>query len=55
MQAQIVSGEEFKNVTIFALDGGSDDIDVPIEAIFGDPKFSEDFRIGTVNSVNVCR
>ena len=42
-------------VKVIAVDGTSDDLDVPIEKIFGDVAFRKMHSIGSVNSVNVCR
>uniref|UniRef100_A0A7S3E457 Tryptophan synthase beta chain-like PALP domain-containing protein n=1 Tax=Chloropicon laureae TaxID=464258 RepID=A0A7S3E457_9CHLO len=43
------------NVTVVNCEGTSDDLDVPIEACFGDLAFKEAASIGSVNSVNVFR
>jgi len=43
------------NVHLVAVDGTSDDLDVPMEAIFRDRTFKERHRLGSVNSVNIVR
>ena len=48
-------GERSNNVTVIGIDGTSDDLDVPMEAIFNDVEFKRQHSIGSVNSVNICR
>ena len=51
-----MEGEFAENgVKVIAVDGTSDDLDVPIEMVFGDVAFRKMHRIGSVNSVNICR
>ena len=44
-----------KGVKVIGVDGTSDDLDRPIEAVFGDVAFRKKHSIGSVNSVNICR
>ena len=46
---------ENENVRVVGVDGTSDDLDVPIEAIFADVSFKQKYNVGSVNSVNICR
>ena len=48
-------GETDKNVKVIAVDGSSDDLDVPIESCFNDIEFKHKYNLGSVNSVNICR
>ena len=48
-------GEVEDNVKVIAIEGSSDDLDVPIEALFADLAFKEKYNLGSVNSVNICR
>ena len=48
-------GEVEDNVKVIAIEGSSDDLDVPIEALFADLAFKEKYNLGGVNSVNICR
>jgi len=48
-------GEIEPRVTVFGVDGSSDDLDVPIEKVFGDVSFRTANRVGSMNSVNICR
>ena len=36
-------------------EGGSDDLDVPIDALFHDAAARSEFNLGSLNSVNVVR
>ena len=50
-----VAGEEADNIQVFGVEGTSDDLDVPIEAVFSDTAFKKKQCLGSVNSVNICR
>eukprot|EP00696_Hemimastix_kukwesjijk_P006568 gnl/Hemi2/18307_TR6054_c0_g1_i1.p1 gnl/Hemi2/18307_TR6054_c0_g1~~gnl/Hemi2/18307_TR6054_c0_g1_i1.p1 ORF type:complete len:383 (+),score=70.19 gnl/Hemi2/18307_TR6054_c0_g1_i1:242-1390(+) len=43
------------NVHMVGVDGGSDDLDVPIKAIFLDQAFREQTNLCSINSVNIAR
>ena len=42
-------------VHLIGVDGTSDDLDVPMEAVFNDAAFKREHSVGTVNSVNIVR
>ena len=41
--------------TNLGVEGTSDDLDEPIEAMFNDVNFKHRYNVGSVNSVNICR
>ncbi len=43
------------NVHNFAVEGTSDDLDVPIKALFGDWKYKEEHNLCSINSLNWAR
>ena len=45
-------GQAAGNVHVVGVDGSSDDLDRPLEAVFGDAAFKDRHRLGSVNSVN---
>ncbi|KAL1524757.1 hypothetical protein AB1Y20_019640 [Prymnesium parvum] len=47
--------EAAPNVHLIGVEGSSDALDVPIEALFQDQPFKRAHRLGSVNSVNVIR
>ena len=47
--------EAASNVHLMGVEGGSDDLDVPLERLFCEPAFKAKHRLGSVNSVNVVR
>ena len=47
--------EAASNVHLMGVEGSSDDLDVPLERVFGDLPFKAKHRLGSVNSVNVVR
>jgi threonine synthase len=44
-----------ENVHVFACEGTSDDLDVPVKAILTDKDFSKKHNIGSINSINLAR
>lgn len=55
-ERQMTSVSEVEaNVHVVGVEGGSDDLDVPMEACFRDTPFRERHQLGSVNSVNVVR
>jgi threonine synthase len=48
-------GEVAPRVKVIAVEGNSDDLDRPIEEVFADTEFKQRYRVGSVNSVNICR
>lgn len=40
---------------VFAVDGTSDDLDVPIKAVLSDKKFSQENNLCSINSINLAR
>jgi len=56
-ELQMTSVGEISNngVKVIGIDGTSDDLDRPMEAIFNDVEFKKQHSIGSVNSVNICR
>ena len=55
LQMTVVGEEEGNGVKVIGIDGTSDDLDRPMEAVFGDVAFRKTHSIGSVNSVNICR
>ena len=51
----VCAGAKYPNITLFACDGNSDDLDVPIRAIFNDAAFSAANNVCSLNSINVSR
>ena len=47
--------EAASNVHLMGVEGGSDDLDVPLERLFCEHAFKAKHRLGSVNSVNVVR
>ena len=43
------------NVHCFAVDGNSDELDVPIKAVFSSPEYVEENRLCSINSINWAR
>jgi len=43
------------NVHCFAVDGNSDELDVPIKAVFADPEYVKDNSLCSINSINWAR
>lgn len=43
------------NVHCFAVDGNSDELDVPIKAVFAEPQYVKDNRLCSINSINWAR
>ena len=43
------------NVHCFAVDGNSDELDVPIKAVFADPQYVKDNSLCSINSINWAR
>ena len=43
------------NVHCFAVDGNSDELDVPIKAVFACPQYVEENRLCSINSINWAR
>merc|ERR1719209_369698 len=43
------------NVHCFGVDGSSDDLDVPIKAVFADPDYVEKHNLCSINSINWAR
>ena len=43
------------SVHVIGVDGTSDDLDIPMEAVFSMTEFKKKHNLGTVNSVNICR
>jgi len=54
-EAQICRRVGEARVRVVRVEGGSDDLDVPIDALFHDPAFRAAHRLGSLNSVNVVR
>ena len=55
-EVQMLSFDEsIPNAKCFAVEGTSDDLDVPIETLFKDTHFKSTYGIGSVNSVNILR
>jgi O-phospho-L-threonine phospho-lyase len=44
-----------ENVSVFQVDGSSDDLDVPIKDIFKDKKFIDLYNVCSINSINWAR
>ena len=47
--------EDAANLSLVAVEGTSDELDVPIKALFDDPEFRRVHDLGSVNSVNIVR
>ena len=43
------------NVHCYAVDGTSDDLDVPIKAVFADPEYVAKHNLCSINSINWAR
>ena len=43
------------NVHCYAVDGTSDDLDVPIKAVFSDPEYVAKHNLCSINSINWAR
>ena len=43
------------NVHCFAVDGNSDELDVPIKAVFACPQYVKENRLCSINSINWAR
>lgn len=43
------------NVHVWGMDGSSDDLDIPLMAVFQDSAFRQRYALGSLNSVNICR
>ena len=43
------------NVHCYAVDGTSDDLDVPIKAVFADPEYVAEHNLCSINSINWAR
>jgi threonine synthase len=43
------------NVHVFAVEGTTDDVDVPMKACLVDSEFAAKYKLGSVNSINVVR
>ncbi len=54
-ELQMTTSDGSNGVKVIAVDGTSDDLDVPMEQVFGDVEFRKRHSIGSVNSVNICR
>jgi threonine synthase len=54
-ELQMTTSDGANGVKVIAVDGTSDDLDVPMETLFGDVRFARTHKIGSVNSVNICR
>jgi threonine synthase len=55
-ELQMTRGSEsYENSTLIRVEGTSDDLDEPIEAILHDVKIKHELNIGSVNSVNIVR
>ena len=55
-QAQMLrANAEYHKAKVIAVEGTSDDLDIPCANVFSEPKFIENQTLGTVNSVNVIR
>ncbi len=52
MIAQQMASVDEPNVHVLALDGSSDDIDVPFKKMFDDLDFKTKYGISSINSVN---
>lgn len=48
-------GATMPNASVVAVEGTSDDLDVPCEAVLKDSNFKDSHSLGTVNSVNIVR
>lgn len=44
-----------ENVYCVGVEGTSDDLDVPMEEVFADLAFKSEHKLGSINSVNICR
>ena len=57
-EAQMLSAsgrEDARNVTLVAVEGTSDELDMPIKRLFDDAAFRQEFDLGSLNSVNIVR
>ena len=43
------------NVHCYAVDGTSDDLDVPIKAVFSEPEYVAEHSLCSINSINWAR
>ncbi len=50
-----IAGEEAPHVHVIGVEGTSDDLDVPIQALFNDIPFRKAHHLGSLNSVNIVR
>ena len=55
VQEQQMTTVEEANVHVVAVEGTSDDLDVPCNEVFGDVAFKTKHAIGSINSINVVR
>ena len=44
-----------ENVHCYAVDGTSDDLDVPIKAVFSEPEYVAEHSLCSINSINWAR
>jgi len=44
-----------ENIHMIAVEGTSDDLDIPIKQLFDDKEFRERTHLCSINSVNICR
>ena len=54
-ELQMTEEDGRNGVHVIGIEGTSDDLDRPMETVFGDVAFRKRHSIGSVNSVNICR
>lgn len=54
-ELQMTSCNTERNVDVLAVEGTSDDLDVPMEILFRDAEYKREHRLGSINSVNIAR